>query len=58
MYLFVFVGLAWLLTAPVMGVLIGKMISTAERRERPADRFAGLEAELRRHAPRPVAGRH
>ncbi len=46
MYLFVFVGLAWLLTAPVMAVLIGKTISAADRRARPASRFAALEAEL------------
>ncbi|SEP22796.1 hypothetical protein [Trujillonella endophytica] len=58
MYLFVFVGLAWLLTAPAMGVLIGKMISTADRRSSPESRFAGLEAELDRSALRPVAGSH
>lgn len=56
MYLFVFVGLAWLLTAPAMGVLIGKMISSADRRTLPDSRFAALEAELGRAARRPVAG--
>ncbi|MGY1769934.1 hypothetical protein [Blastococcus sp. SYSU D00813] len=57
MYLFVFVGLAWLLTAPAMAVLIGKAVSLAERHARPASRFAALEAELR-GGRRPAAGRH
>ena len=55
MYLFVFVGLAWLLTAPAMGVLIGKMVSGADRRASPEARFTGLEAELGA-GRRPVAG--
>ena len=55
MYLFVFVGLAWLLTAPAMAVVIGKVVATADRHGRPESRFAVLEAELG-HAARPVAG--
>lgn len=57
MYLFVFVGLAWLLTAPAMAVLIGKTVALAERRSRPASRFPALEVELP-GARRPAAGRH
>ena len=56
MYLFVFVGLAWLLTAPFMAVLIGKSVALADRRARSDSGFAVLEAELRRSAPRPAAG--
>jgi hypothetical protein len=50
MYLVVFVGLAWLLTAPAMAVVIGKVVATADRRARPQKRFAALEAELNRAA--------
>jgi multisubunit Na+/H+ antiporter MnhG subunit len=46
-YLFVFVGLAWLLTAPMMGVLIGKVVATADRRARNESAFDFLEADLR-----------
>ncbi len=56
MYLFVFVCLAWLLTAPAMAVLIGKVVSTADRRARRESVFARFEAELGRGAPRPAAG--
>ncbi len=51
-----FVGLAWLLTAPAMGVLIGKVVSAADRRAGPAARFSALEADLRTAARRPAAG--
>jgi F0F1-type ATP synthase membrane subunit c/vacuolar-type H+-ATPase subunit K len=47
MYLFVFVGLAWLLTAPAMGVLIGKMVKGADRREHQDALFTFLESDLR-----------
>ena len=57
MYLFVFIGLAWLLTAPAMGVLIGKMVAAADRHSSPEARFSVLETELGR-AARPVAGHY
>ena len=57
MYLIVFVGLAWFLTAPVMGVLIGKVVKTADRHERQDSLFAFLEADLR-GSHRPVTGQH
>jgi hypothetical protein len=56
MYLFVFVGLAWLLTAPAMGVLIGKMVKGADRREHREPLFPFLESDLR-DGGTPVAGR-
>ncbi|WP_409331708.1 hypothetical protein [Trujillonella humicola] len=55
MYLFVFVGLAWLLTAPFMAVLIGKSIAFADRRAQEDSLFTFLEADLRRGTRRPVA---
>jgi hypothetical protein len=54
MYLFVFVGLAWLLTAPAMALLIGKTISTADRQARQESLFTFLEADLRRSVQRPA----
>ena len=56
MYLFVFVCLAWLLTAPAMAVLIGKVVSAADRRAHRDSVFARFEAEIGRGAPRPAAG--
>lgn len=47
MYLFVFVGLAWLFTAPAMAVVIGKMTRTADRRMREGTLFTFLEVDLR-----------
>lgn len=58
MYLFVFVGLAWLLTAPVMAVVIGKTVKTADRRQQEESLIAVLERDLRRDTPRSVAGRY
>ena len=55
MYLFVFVGLAWLLTAPAMGVLIGKMVKAADRTSREDSLFTFLEADLSRATRRPAA---
>lgn len=55
MYLFVFVGLAWLLTAPAMGVLIGKVMKTADRRAREDSLFDFLEADLHRSSRRSAA---
>ncbi|WP_158548577.1 hypothetical protein [Blastococcus sp. TF02A-26] len=57
MYLIVFVGLAWFLTAPVMAVLIGKMVRTADRRQSEDSLFAALEADLRGTTHRPAIGR-
>lgn len=51
-YLIVYVGLAWLLTAPAMAVLTGKVIALADRRSRPEWRMPTLEVEARY----PVAG--
>jgi hypothetical protein len=63
----VFLGLAWFVTAPAMGVLIGKVAATADRHDardrrdtedRERSLFTFLEADLRRSDPRPVAGQN
>jgi hypothetical protein len=55
MYLFVFVGLAWLLTAPAMAVLLGKVIKTADRHAQAESVFTFLEADLGRGSRHPAA---
>ena len=56
MYLIVFVGVAWLLTAPAMGILIGKAIKAADGAPRAEESlFDFLEADLRRSEAHPAA---
>ncbi|MGY1740246.1 MULTISPECIES: hypothetical protein [unclassified Blastococcus] len=55
MYLFAFVGIAWLLTAPAMAVLTGKIIRAGARRTEEDSLFTFLEADLRRGSRRPAA---
>lgn len=57
MYLIVFVGLAWFLTAPAMAVILGKVMKTADRQQREDSVFAAFEADLRGNSRRPAIGR-
>ncbi|MGY1745213.1 hypothetical protein [Blastococcus sp. SYSU D00695] len=57
MSLFVFIGLAWLLTAPAVAVLLGKVFAAAERRACEDSLFASLEADLEGDL-RPAHGRY
>ena len=57
MYLIVFVGLAWFLTAPMMAVILGKVLKTVDQPRREDSLLAALEADLRGNSGRPAVGR-